>query len=98
MKQNEILLDRPLYLGFAVLEVSKLLMYATFYDKLHLYFGKETFQILSIDTDSFSLSMNSSDFIKDLIKIEDLFDFRNLNDNHDFFSNKNKKACLENPE
>ena len=28
-KQNEVLMDKPFYLGFAVLELSKLLMYET---------------------------------------------------------------------
>ena len=31
-KQNEILMDKPIYLGFAVLELSKLHMYSTYYD------------------------------------------------------------------
>ena len=33
-KQNEVLMDKPTYLGFTVLELSKLLMYETYYDKL----------------------------------------------------------------
>ena len=33
-KQNEVLMDKPIYLGFSVLELSKLLMYETYYDKL----------------------------------------------------------------
>ena len=32
--QNEVLMDKPIYLGFTVLELSKLLMYVTYYDKL----------------------------------------------------------------
>ena len=32
-KQNEVLMDKPIYLGFAVLELSKFLMYETYYDK-----------------------------------------------------------------
>ena len=32
--QNEVLMDKPLYLGFAVLELSKLLIYEAYYDKL----------------------------------------------------------------
>ena len=31
-KQIEVILDKPIYLGFAVLELSKLLMYKTYYD------------------------------------------------------------------
>ena len=33
-KQNEVLMDKPVYLGFIVLELSKLLMYETYYEKL----------------------------------------------------------------
>ena len=40
-KQNEVLMDKPIYLGFSVLELSKLLMYETYYDKLQPYFGQE---------------------------------------------------------
>ena len=34
LKQNEFPMDRPIYLGFATLELSKLLTYETYYDKL----------------------------------------------------------------
>ena len=37
-KQNEVLMDNPIYLGFSVLELSKVLMYETCYGKLHLNF------------------------------------------------------------
>ena len=33
-KQNKVLMDQPINLGFTVLELSKLLMYETYYDKL----------------------------------------------------------------
>ena len=39
-KQNEVLMDKPNYLGFSVLEMSKLLMYETYYDNLQPYFGR----------------------------------------------------------
>ena len=32
-KQIELLMDKPINIGFAILELSKLLMYETFYDK-----------------------------------------------------------------
>ena len=32
-KQNEVLMDKPIYLGFAVLELSKLHMYETYYER-----------------------------------------------------------------
>ena len=40
-KQNEVLLDTPIYLRFAVLELSKLHMYETYYIVLQTYFRKK---------------------------------------------------------
>ena len=51
-KQNEILFDKPLYLGFVVLELSKLHMFETYYDKLQPYFGEKNIQLHYMDTDS----------------------------------------------
>ena len=91
-KQNEVLMDKPIYFGFSVLELSKLLMYETYYDKLQPHFGQEKIQLHYIDTDSFVLSVNTKDVIKDLKNLEDIFDFSNLDKNHELFSNKNKKV------
>ena len=38
------------------------------------------------------LSMHTKDIIKDLKNLEDIFDFSNLDENHELFSNKNKKV------
>ena len=43
IKQNEILKDKPIYLGFAVLELSKMLMYETYYDKLQPFLDSKFF-------------------------------------------------------
>ena len=45
-----------------------------------------------MDTDSFVLSVNTKDIIKDLKNLEDVSDFSNLDENHELFSNKNKKV------
>ena len=89
-KQNEILMDKPIYLGFTVIELSKILMYETYYDKLQPYFGRENIQLQYMDTDSFVLSVKTKGIIKDLKRLEDLFDFSNLNENHELFSYKEK--------
>ena len=91
-KQNEVLMDKPIYLGFSVLELSKLHMYETYYDKLQPYFTQEIIHLHYMDTDSFVLSVNTKDIIKDLKNLEDIFDFSNLDKNHELFSNKNKKV------
>ena len=91
-KKNEVLMDKPIYLGFSVLELCKLLMYETYYDKLQPYFGQENIQLHYMDTDSFVLSVNTKNSIKDLKKLEDIFDFSDIDKNHQLFSNKNKKV------
>ena len=77
---------------FGVLELSKLLTYETYYDILQPYFGRENIQLHYMDTDSFVSSKNTKDIIKDLKKLEYIFDFSNLDKNHELFSNKNKKV------
>ena len=91
-KQNEVLMDKPIYLGFSVLELSKLHMYESYYDILQPYFGQENIQLHYLDCDSFVLSIETENIINDLKNLEILFDFSNLDKNHDLFSNKNKKV------
>ena len=44
-KQNEVLMDKPFYLGFSVLELSKLVMCETYYHKLQPYSKRENIQL-----------------------------------------------------
>ena len=85
-------MNKPIYLGYSVLELSKLLMYETLYEKLQPYLGQENLHLLYIDNDSFVLNGNTKDIIKDLNTLEDFFDFSNLDKDHELFSNKNKKV------
>ena len=43
-------MDKPIYLGFTVLELSKKHMYETYYDKLQPYFGQENIQCHYMDS------------------------------------------------
>ena len=58
-------MDKAIYVGFAILELSKLHMYETYYDKLQTYFGQENLQLHYIDTDGMILCMNTKDIIND---------------------------------
>ena len=81
-----------MYVGFAILELSKLNMYETYYDILQPYFDRENLQIHYFDTDGMFLSMRTKDIIKDLKNLEDIFDFSYLDKNHELYSEKNKKV------
>ena len=54
-----------------------------------------------MDTDSFVLSVNTKNIIKNLKYFDVLFDFSKLRENHEILSNKNKelfgKFRIENP-
>ena len=91
-RENEVRMDKPIYLGFYVLELSKLHMYETYYDILQPYFGQENIQLHYVDMDVFVLSLKTEDIIKDLKNLEDLFDSSNLDENNELFSNKNKEV------
>ena len=67
-------------------------MYETYYDILQPYFGQENIKLYYMDSDSFVLSVNTKFIIKDSKNLEDIFDFSNLDKNHELFSNKNKKV------
>ena len=67
-RQNEVLMDEPIYLGFVSLELSKLHMFETYYDQLQPYFGQNKKQLQYMDCDSFVLSIRTEDFINDLKK------------------------------
>ena len=90
-KKNEVVMDKAIYNGFSILELSKLHMYETYYDTLQPYFGQENLQLHYIDTDGMFLSMKTKDIIKDLKNLEDIFDFSNLDKNHELYSERNKK-------
>ena len=45
-----------------------------------------------MDTDSFVLSVNTKNIIKDLKNLDNLFDFSYSDENHELFSNKDKKV------
>ena len=87
-------MEKPVYLGFTILELSKLLMYETYYDKLQKYFGIDGIQIHYQDTDAFSMSIKTTDLVNDLSNLQEqykIFDFSNLNKKHKLFSNDYKK-------
>ena len=91
-KKNEIVMDKAIYVGFAILELSKLHMYETYYDTVQPYFGQDNLQLHYIDTDGVILSMKTENIIKDLKNLEDIFDFSNSDKNHELCSEKNKKV------
>ena len=84
-----LMLKKPIYLGFTVLELSKWLMYDFHYNFILKKFDAK---LLLIDTDSLSDEIKSEDVYEDFFQQKDLFDFSNYPKNSKFFDEANKKV------
>ena len=75
LRYNEILMDKPIYLGFTVLELSKLLMYETYYDTLQPCFGQENLHCHYMDsvTKDTPIIINENENIK-ILRIDEIAD------------------------
>ena len=91
--KEKTVFDKPIYLGFTVSELSKLLMYDFYYNKLQPYW-KQSIQLHYMDTDSFILSFdtNHQELINFLQQNKDEFDFSELDKSHEFYNPINKKV------
>ena len=82
-------LNKPIYVGFTVLELSKWLMY-----DFHYKFNKKHFdaQLLFTDTDSLAYQIKSKDVYEEFFKNKHLFDFSNYPKYSKSFDLNNKKV------
>ena len=93
--KEKVIFDKPIYLGFSVLELSKLLMYEFYYHKLQPYYSSRSdasVKLHYMDTDSFILSIKTGDLINDLEYFKDDFDFSELDPSHELYNSINKKG------
>ena len=84
--------DKPIYLEFSVLELSKLLMYKFYYHTLEPYWQSKV-HLHYMDTDSFVLSFdaNPENLIEFLKQNKDEFDFSELDKSNESYDPNKKK-------
>lgn len=66
-------MNKPLYAGFAILELSKLLMFKHYYDHLKPKYGEKV-KLCFTDTDSFLYHVETDDVYQDMLDDKDLYD------------------------
>ena len=77
MKKVEVKMNKPLYLGQAILDISKTLMYKFWYDCIKPKYGDKA-RLGYMDTDNFIMNIKTEDFCKDIADdIERWFDTSN---------------------
>ena len=74
MKKTIIKMNKPLYLGASILDISKTLMYEFWYDYLKSKYGDRV-KLCYTDTDSFIIHIKTEDFFEDISNdVEKWFD------------------------
>ena len=77
-----MVLNKPIYVGFSILELSKLLMYKFHYDYVKNEFDAK---LLFTDTDSLVYEINNKDVYEQHFKDTELFDFSNYSVNSAYY-------------
>jgi hypothetical protein len=90
-KKQLLVLNKPIYAGMAILDLSKLHMFEFHYDII-LPRYKENAQLLFTDTDSLCYLIKTDDFYKDMLASKDLYDMSNFPRDSPFYDASNKKV------
>ena len=77
MKKSKVKMNKPIYLGLSILEISKTLMYEFWYDYMKPKYN-DNVRLCYMDTDSFVMHIKTNDFYKDISNdVENRFDTSN---------------------
>ena len=83
-------MNKPVYLGFSILEISKTLMHQFWYDYMKPKYGDNA-RLCYVDTGSFIIHIKTEDFYKDIANnVEKRFD--TSNSDRPLPTGKNKKV------
>ena len=65
MKMTKVKMNKPVYLGMSILDISQILMYEFWYDHVTPKY-KDRAKLCYMDTDSFVINIFTEDFLKTL--------------------------------
>ena len=93
MKLNKktVQLNKPIYAGFSILELSKYHMYDFHYNTMKPRYN-ENIELMMTDTDSLVYLIQTEDFYKDMYEMRDYFDLSEYSKSNPIYDETNKKA------
>ena len=92
IRKVKVNMNKLIYLGMTILDISKILMYEFLYDYLKPKY-KENLNLCYMDTDSFIFNVKTEDWYKDVSNdIEQRFDSSNIQTNIPIKNNINRKV------
>ena len=89
--KSRLVLNRPVYVGMSVLDLSKHLMYDFYYNQMKAQYG-ERCQFIYGDTDSLLLEIETKDVYQDMAKHAELYDTSDFPKDHPLHCMANKKV------
>ena len=92
MKKIKVKMNKPVYLGLSILEISKTLTYEVWYDYIKPKYQNNA-KLCYMDTGSFIINIKTEDFYEDIANdVEKRFDTSNYEVNRPLPTGKNKKV------
>ena len=92
MKKTKVKMNKPIYLGLSILEISKILMCEFWYDYMKPKYN-DTVKLCYTDTDSFIINIKTNDFYEYITSdVENRFDTSNYEVKRPLPTGKNKKV------
>ena len=93
MGKVKVKMNKPVYLGQAILDSSKTKMYEFHYDYMKRKYDEESLKLLYMDTDSLVYNIKTEDFYKDIAEdVETRFDTSGYEPDRPLPIEKNKKV------
>ena len=92
MKRTKVRMNKPIYLGLPMYEISKILMYEFWYDYMKPKYN-DNVKLCYMDTDSFIMNIKTEDFYNDIANdVEKRFDTSNYECDRSLPTGNNKKV------
>jgi hypothetical protein len=92
IQKEKLLQNKPMYTGFTVLELSKVLMYKFHYEKILPRYSPDKARLLFTDTDSLRYHIQTDDIYEDMQQNLDYYDTSGYPPTHPLYSPKNAKV------
>jgi hypothetical protein len=91
MGRKTLCLNKPIYAGFSILEISKTLMFSFHYDTILKRYGDRA-RLLFTDTDSLCYHIQTDNIYTDMLGDLDAYDTSNYPTDHPLYSKTNAKV------
>ncbi|CAM9729723.1 unnamed protein product, partial [Heterosigma akashiwo] len=91
LHKKKVMLNKPIAIGFCILDYSKMHMYDMYYNYYKTTYG-DNVKLLMTDTDSFLLEIKTDDVLADMNDRKELFDMSVMGKDHMYYDDTNKKV------